>query len=136
MLFGLHILLFLLQFLLILIKDDGIEHVMSLDVLDDLPKMAADEVPTRVSGQLVSYLRSIAENEDLGLDLHLFQEPMEEQSIIEVADDNRRNKVQLPAVLHHAGVAAELYVVFGQLLLDLLELSIAVVFIDYVYDFY
>ena len=71
MLFGLHILLLLLQFLLILIKDNRIEHVMGLDILDDLPKMTADEVPTRISGQLISYLRSVAENEYLGLDLHL-----------------------------------------------------------------
>ena len=78
MLFGFHILLFLLQFLLVLIKNNGIEHVMSLDILDDLPKMAADEAPTRVSGQLIVYLRSVAENEYLGLDLNLLQKSMQE----------------------------------------------------------
>ena len=136
MLFGFHILLLLLQLLLILIKDDGVKHVMSLDVLDDLPEMTADEVPARVPGQLVSDLCSVAEYQDLGLDLNLLQEAMEEKPIIEVADDDRRDKVQLPAVLHHAGVAAKLYVVLGQFLLDLLEFSVAVVFVDDVYDLY
>lgn len=61
---------------------------------------------------------------------------MEEKSIIKVADHNRGDKVQLSAVLYHTGVAAKLYVVLGQFLLDLLELGVAMVFINNIHDFY
>lgn len=71
MLFRLHIFLLLLQLLLILIEDDGVKHMMGLDVLDDLAEMTADEVPTCVSSQLVGYLCAVAENQNLGLDLDL-----------------------------------------------------------------
>lgn len=61
---------------------------------------------------------------------------MEEKSIIEVADHNRGDEVQISAVLHHAWVATELYVILGELLLDLLELSVTVVFINNIHYFY
>jgi hypothetical protein len=123
-------LLFAMGFLHLLFGEGGEEDVVGADVTDDLAEVTADEAPARVVRELFRDLAFVAEHHHLCAYLRLSQEAVEEQSVVEVADDDWGDEGERLAVGRDAGVALEADAVALQLLLDLLELRTAVVLVD------
>jgi hypothetical protein len=118
-----------------LIVYPGKQNMVGFDMLDNFTEMTANKIPPWISWKLVCNSAAVAENNNFGLDLHFLQKPMKNYSLIEIADNNRRDKVQILAVVRNTRVALESHSIFCHFLFYLLEFRARVILVYNVHHF-
>jgi len=135
MLFVFYFLLLLLDSLLVMIQYNRHNYEICFNKLYNFTEVTAYKCPFILMEDLFCYLSFITKNYYLWSTLHFLQISHEKVFLAEIADDERRKKIQCFCVCYQIIIASKINIIFLKFSFNFFEFGTVVIFIYDIYNF-